>query len=367
MRTYTAPDLRGRFVFRSREGMSMIIVLRPNASEHDLEQIVAKVAALGLTPHVSRGVTRTIVGCIGDEDRLREVPLHAFPAVDAILPVEKPYKLAAREFAARDTEVLLGDGGVAIGDGALHVIAGPCAVEGRDMLLETATAVRDAGAVALRGGAFKPRTSPYSFRGLGSEALEMLAAVRADTGLPVVTEVLDTRHVALVAEKADCLQVGARNMQNFALLTEVGESGRPVLLKRGMAATLEDLLLAAEYILARGNTQVMLCERGIRTFDRALRNTLDIGAVPYLKQETHLPVLVDPSHAAGRRDLVPALALAAVAAGADGLLIEVHPDPDRARSDGDQSLTLAGFAELMGQVREVAAAVGRRVAEVSTR
>ncbi len=272
----------------------MIIVLRPNASEQDLEQITAKVRALGLTPHVSRGVTRTVVGCVGDEDRLREVPLLAFPAVETILPVEKPYKLAAREFAARDTEVTLG--AAAIGDGAVHVIAGPCSVEGRAMLLETAVAVKEAGAVALRGGAFKPRTSPYSFRGLGAQALEMLAAVRAETGLPVVTEVLDTRHVALVAEHADCLQVGARNMQNFALLTEVGESGKPVLLKRGLAATLEDLLLAAEYVLARGNSQVILCERGIRTFERALRNTLDIGAVPYLKQETHLPVIVDPSH-----------------------------------------------------------------------
>jgi len=338
----------------------MIIVLRPSASEHDLEQIVAQVQALGLTPHVSRGVTRTVVGCIGDEDRLREVPLLAFPAVETILPVEKPYKLAAREFAARDTEVVLG--GAAIGDGAVYTIAGPCSVEGGEMLLETALAVKEAGAVALRGGAFKPRTSPYSFRGLGAQALDLLAAARAETGLPVVTEVLDTRHVALVAEKADCLQVGARNMQNFALLTEVGESGKPVLLKRGMAATLEDLLLAAEYVLARGNRQVMLCERGIRTFERALRYTLDIGAVPYLKRETHLPVLVDPSHAAGRRDLVPALALAAVAAGADGLLIEVHPEPDRARSDGDQSLTLETFAELMEQVREVAAAVGRRAA-----
>jgi 3-deoxy-7-phosphoheptulonate synthase len=343
----------------------MIIVLRPNASAQDLEQIAAKVRALGLTPHVSRGVTRTVVGCVGDEDRLREVPLMTLPGVETILPVEKPYKLAAREFAERDTEVAL-NGGSAVGDGAVHVIAGPCSVEGRDMLLATAAAVKEAGAVALRGGAFKPRTSPYSFRGLGAEALDLLAAARAETGLPVVTEVLDTRHVALVAEKADCLQVGARNMQNFALLTEVGESGKPVLLKRGMAATLEDLLLAAEYVLARGNTRVLLCERGIRTFERALRNTLDIGAVPYLKQETHLPVLVDPSHAAGRRDLVPALALAAVAAGADGLLIEVHPDPDRARSDGDQSLTLDTFAELMGKVRDVAAALGRPVAAVAT-
>src|SRR6266567_8392665 len=247
-RAYAAPA-SGAVSFSRATERCMIIVLRPNASEHDLDQIVAQVTALGLTPHVSRGVSRTIIGCIGDEDRLREVPVLAFPAVETILPVEKPYKLAAREFVARDTEVTLG--GAAVGDGAVHAIAGPCSVEGRDMLLETAEAVKAAGAVALRGGAFKPRTSPYAFRGLGAEALDLLAAVRETTGLPVVTEVLDTRHVALVAEKADCLQVGARNMQNFALLTEVGESGRPVLLKRGMAATLEDLLLAAEYILAR--------------------------------------------------------------------------------------------------------------------
>jgi len=341
----------------------MIIVLRPHVTEEELARVVAQVRELGLTPHVSRGVTRTIVGCIGDEDRLREVPMLAFPAVETVLPIEKPYKLAAREFAARDTLVALGH--AAVGDGAVHAIAGPCSVEGPEMLLRTAEAVKTAGAVALRGGAFKPRTSPYSFRGLGPDALDMLAEARAATGLPVITEVLDTRHVAMVAERVDCLQVGARNMQNFALLTEVGDCGKPVLLKRGMSATLEDLLLAAEYVLARGNPHVMLCERGIRTFERSLRATLDIGAVPYLKQETHLPVLVDPSHASGRRDLVPALALAAVAAGADGLLIEVHPDPDHARSDGDQSLRLDGFAELMDRIRDVAAALGRQVAEAS--
>jgi len=335
----------------------MIIVLRPHVTEEELARVVEHVRELGLTPHVSRGVTRTIIGCIGDEDRMRDVALLTFPAVETVLPVEKPYKLAAREFAAGDTLVPLGQS--MVGDGAVHAIAGPCSVEGPEMLRRTAESVKAAGAAALRGGAFKPRTSPYSFRGLGPQALDMLVEARAATGLPVVTEVLDTRHVALVAEKVDCLQVGARNMQNFALLTEVGECGKPVLLKRGMSATLEDLLLAAEYILARGNPHVMLCERGIRTFERALRNTLDIGAVPYLKQETHLPVLVDPSHACGRRDLVPALALAAVAAGADGLLIEVHPDPEHASSDGDQSMHLEAFAELMDRVRDVAHALGR--------
>src|SRR2546422_601173 len=335
--------LTGAVGFSDRlEERCMIIVLRPHVTEEELAQVVEQVRQLGLTPHISRGVTRTIVGCIGDEDRLREVPMLAFPAVETVVPIEKPYKLAAREFAAGDTQVALGqgegEGEGAVGDGAVHVIAGPCSVEGKEMLLRTAEAVRAAGAVALRGGAFKPRTSPYAFHGLGPDALDMLVAARAATGLPIVTEVLDTRHVALVAEKADCLQVGARNMQNFALLTEVGESGKPVLLKRGMSATLEDLLLAAEYVLARGNTQVMLCERGIRTFERALRNTLDIGAVPYLKRETHLPVLVDPSHAAGRRDLVPALALAAGAAGAGRPLVGGHPDPLSARLARGQSL-----------------------------
>lgn len=341
----------------------MIIVLRPHVTEEEIALVVEHVRELGLTPHVSRGVTRTIIGCIGDEDRLREVPMMSFPAVESVLAVEKPYKLAAREFAAGDTLVHLGQ--AAIGDGAVHVIAGPCSVEGPEMLRQTAESVKAAGAIGLRGGAFKPRTSPYSFHGLGLDALDMLADVRAATGLPVITETLDTRHVAAVAAKVDCVQVGARNMQNFALLNEVGSCGKPVLLKRGMSATLEDLLLAAEYILARGNTQVMLCERGIRTFDRTLRNTLDINAVPYLKRETHLPVLVDPSHACGRRDLVPALALAAVAAGADGLVIEVHPDPDHALSDGDQSMPLDGFAELMERVREVAQALGRGMTEVS--
>jgi 3-deoxy-7-phosphoheptulonate synthase len=341
----------------------MIIVLRPHVTEEEINLVVEHVRELGLTPHVSRGVTRTIVGCIGDEDRLREVPLMSFPAVESVLPIEKAYKLAAREFAAGDTLVALGQ--AFVGDGAVHVIAGPCSVEGPEMLLHTAEAVKAAGAIGLRGGAFKPRTSPYSFHGLGTDALDMLAEVRAATGLPVITEALDTRHVAAVADKVDCVQVGARNMQNFALLNEVGSCGKPVLLKRGMSATLEDLLLAAEYILARGNSQVMLCERGIRTFDRTLRNTLDINAVPYLKRETHLPVLVDPSHACGRRDLVPALALAAIAAGADGLVIEVHPDPDRALSDGDQSMPLDAFAELMERVRDVAQALGRGVAEPS--
>ena len=341
----------------------MVIVFRSDASEADVQSVIERVSEMGLKPHVSKGETRTIIGCIGDEDRLRDLALVTMAGVESVMPVEKPYKLACREFAAGPTVIPLGEGSV--GNGEFAVIAGPCSVEGREMLLETGLAVKQAGAVALRGGAFKPRTSPYSFRGLGLQALELLAEARARTGLPVVTEVMDTRHVGLVSRYADVLQVGARNMQNFSLLSEVGESEKPVLLKRGMAATIEDFLLAAEYVLSCGNQQVILCERGIRTFERATRNTLDIGAIPVLKAETHLPVIVDPSHAAGRRDLVLPLALAAVAAGADGLMVEVHPEPDRARSDGDQSLDIEEFTALMGDVVAVReTVVSRRRAAV---
>jgi 3-deoxy-7-phosphoheptulonate synthase len=329
----------------------MVIVFRPDASEADVASVVERVTEMGLKPHISKGETRTIIGCVGDEDRLRDLALVTLPGVETVFPVEKPYKLASREFAAGPTVIPLGEG--SLGNGEFAVIAGPCSVEGREMLLETGLAVKEAGAIALRGGAFKPRTSPYSFRGLGVEALELLAEARERTGLPVVTEVMDTRHVGLIGRYADVLQVGARNMQNFSLLSEVGESEKPVLLKRGMSATIEDFLNAAEYVLSCGNKRVILCERGIRTFERATRNTLDIGAIPVLKMETHLPVIVDPSHAAGRRDLVLPLALAAVAAGADGLMVEVHPDPDRARSDGDQSLSPAQFAALMADVTAV--------------
>jgi 3-deoxy-7-phosphoheptulonate synthase len=326
----------------------MVIVFRSDATEADVNSVIERVTEMGLKAHVSKGESRTIVGCVGDEARLRDLALITLPGVESVMPVEKPYKLASRAYSTGPTIIPLGEG--TVGNGEFAVIAGPCSVEGRDMLLETGNAVKEAGAIALRGGAFKPRTSPYAFRGLGVEALELLAEARERTGLPVVTEVMDTRHVELVGRYADVLQVGARNMQNFSLLSEVGESDKPVLLKRGMSATIEDFLLAAEYVLSCGNKRVMLCERGIRTFERATRNTLDIGAIPVLKAETHLPVLVDPSHAAGRRDLVLPLALAAVAVGADGLLVEVHPDPDRARSDGDQSLNPPQFAAMMSDV-----------------
>lgn len=338
----------------------MIIVTRNGVTDDEIDHIRERVEALGLRTHLSRGETRTVIGCIGDEEKLSEVPLLALPGVEAVHEVMKPYKLAAREFAAERTRIPLGE--KEVGGPELAVVAGPCSVEGREMLLETAHAVRRSGAGALRGGAFKPRTSPYSFRGLGEDGLELLAAVRAETGLPVVTEVMDTRQVELVAGYADVLQIGSRNMQNFNLLTEVGRLHRPVLLKRGMSATVKDLLLAAEYVMKQGNTAIMLCERGIRTFETATRNTFDLAAIPVLKRETHLPVIADPSHAGGRRDLVAPLAFAAVAAGADGLMVEVHPDPETALSDGDQSLTFEEFEDLMEGLIPFARAAGRTVA-----
>jgi 3-deoxy-7-phosphoheptulonate synthase len=341
----------------------MIIVTRPDVTDAQLDGIRERVESFGLRTHLSRGERRYVIGCIGDEGQLEEAPLLRLPGVESVMPVLKPYKLASREFAAFPTVVHVGDGaGGRVGGKELAVMAGPCSVEGPDMLLEVALAVRAAGAGVLRGGAFKPRTSPYAFQGLGLEALRLLAEVRSRTGLPVVTEVMDTRQVDVVAEHVDVLQVGARNMQNYPLLSELGGVQRPVLLKRGISATITELLLAAEYIMARGNGDVILCERGIRTFETATRNTLDIAAIPVLKKETHLPVIVDPSHAGGRADLVTPLAFAAVAVGADGLLVEVHPRPAEALSDGDQSLTPEAFEALMAGLRGFAAAAGRVVA-----
>jgi 3-deoxy-7-phosphoheptulonate synthase len=335
----------------------MIIVVRRDATPEQIAQIIERIESYGLRAHLSQGTERTIIGCIGDETVLRSAPLKVLPGVENVIPVLKPYKLAAREVHEEGT-VVRADGAEFGGD-EFTVIAGPCSVENRQRTLDTARAVRAAGAACLRGGAFKPRTSPYAFRGLGEEGLRILAEAREATGLPVVTEVMDTRHVELVARYADVLQVGARNMQNFDLLREVGGTDRPVLLKRGMSATLQDLLLAAEYILSAGNPRVILCERGIRTFETATRNTLDISAVPVLKRETHLPVIVDPSHAAGRRDIVADLAAAALAAGADGCMVEVHPQPEEALSDGDQALTFEMFADLMDRLRALGRALGR--------
>jgi 3-deoxy-7-phosphoheptulonate synthase len=338
----------------------MIIVTRSGVTHEEVDHIRERVEALGLRTHVSQGEHRTVIGCVGDEERLQSIALLSIPGVEAVHSVMKPYKLASREFAADLTKIPLG--GVEIGGPEVMVIAGPCSVEGKDMLLRTAKAIGAVGARALRGGAFKPRTSPYSFRGLGEEGLAMLAQVRTETGLPIVTEVMDTRQVDLVASYADVLQIGARNMQNYNLLMEVGRLRRPILLKRGMSATVEDLLLAAEYVMSQGNPNVILCERGIRTFGTATRNTFDLAAIPVLKKETHLPVLADPSHAGGRRDLVAPLSYAAIAAGADGLIIEVHPEPASATSDGDQSLDFDEFGDLMGTLRPFVAAAGRTLA-----
>ncbi len=344
----------------------MIIVTRNGVTEDEIDHIRERVEALGLRTHLSRGEHRTVIGCVGDEARLQGVALRALPGVEAVHEILKPYKLASRDFAAENTRVPLG--AVEMGGDEFVVIAGPCSVEGFEMLHDTAVSIQAAGARALRGGAFKPRTSPYSFKGMGERGLEMLADVRGRTGLPVVTEVMDTRQVDLVASYADVLQIGARNMQNFALLTEVGRLRRPVLLKRGMSATVKDLLLAAEYVMAQGNPNVILCERGIRTFETATRNTFDVAAIPVLKAETHLPVIADPSHAGGRRSLVAPLAYAAIAAGADGIMVEVHPDPETATSDGDQSLDFGEFATLMQGLRPFATASGRTLAEaVATR
>ena len=338
----------------------MIIVTKKDVTPDELDHIRERIESLGLSTHVSRGEHRTVIGCVGDEAVLEHVALLSIPGVEDVHEVLKPYKLASKEFAAEPTEVAVGD--LAMGGKDIVVIAGPCSVEAGDMLSTTARHVHAAGGRALRGGAFKPRSSPYSFQGMGEDGLKMLSDVRGETGLPIVTEVMDTRQVDLVASYADVLQIGARNMQNFSLLTEVGRLRRPVLLKRGMSATLKDLLLAAEYVMSEGNSNVILCERGIRTFTTATRNTFDLAAIPVLKRETHLPVIADPSHAGGRRHLVAPLSYAAIAAGADGLIVEVHPDPETATSDGDQSLDFAEFDAFMDGLRPFVAAAGRGLA-----
>ena len=335
----------------------MVIVMRSGASQQEIEQVAQKITACGLTPHVSRGVERTIVGAIGDERILREVALEALPGVEKVLPILKPFKLASRDFKPENSVIPVN--GVEVGGKRLAVIAGPCSVEGREMVLEMARAVKAAGARLLRGGAFKPRTSPYTFQGLGEEALRYLAEAREATGLPIVTELMDPRDAPLVLKYADLIEIGARNMQNFRLLKEVGSHRKPVLLKRGMSSSIKELLMSAEYILSEGNYNVILCERGIRTFEDFTRNTLDLSAVPALKSLTHLPVIVDPSHGTGKWDLVPPMALAAVAAGADGLMVEVHPKPEDALSDGPQALVPKRFERLMADLTALAPVVGR--------
>lgn len=341
----------------NQEVRDVIIIMEHQATRQNVDDVVARVRDMGFRAHISEGDETTIVGIIGHFTPDQLAPLEVFPGVDRLVPVSKPYKLGSRDFHPRDTVVPV-DGQI-FGDTTIVVIAGPCAVESEEQIWETAVAVKKAGAKVLRAGAFKPRTSPYSFQGLGVPALKLLDEVRRKLDLAVVTEVLAADDVELVAGHVDMLQVGARNMQNFTLLQEVGRSGHPVLLKRGMSAKIEELLMSAEYILANHNERVVLCERGIRTFEDSTRFTLDISAVPVLKQITHLPVIVDPSHATGKWSLVTPAAKAAIAAGADGLMVEVHPRPHEALSDGAQALRVDRFCQMMEELQPLATAVGR--------
>jgi 3-deoxy-7-phosphoheptulonate synthase len=337
----------------------MIIVVRPDATDAQIQHIVERVQELGFTPHYSRGEHRTIIGVIGDESKAQTETLAAIPGVEQVLAILKPFKLASRELRHEDTVVQVGS--VQIGGGSLAMIAGPCAVESYEGLDRIAARVRKAGANILRGGAFKPRTSPYSFQGMGVDGLRILRDVGQNHGMPVVTEVMDPRQVGVVCEFADMLQIGARNMQNFDLLKEVGQAPRPVLLKRGMSATVKDMLMSAEYILASGNPSVVLCERGVRSFEDSTRNMLDLSSVPNVKVQSHLPIIVDPSHATGRPDLIPAMSKAAVAAGADGVHVEVHDCPEKALSDGPQALLPDRYDQLMNEIRRLAQVVGKTI------
>jgi len=340
----------------------MIVVMKAGSQDVEINVVMDRLHSLGLQGHLSKGVERTVIGVVGVTSAMPDLRerLELVPGVAEVVPISKPFKLSSREFEPDNTVIDVG--GVKIGGNELVVMAGPCAAETREQVMSTARAVKAAGARILRGGAFKPSTSPYSFRGLGEEGLKLLAEAKEENGMPLITEVLTPQDVALVVKYADILQVGARNMQNFILLDEVGQARKPVMLKRGLSATIQEWLLAAEYILAQGNRQLILCERGIRTFETYTRNTMDVSAIPIVHKETHLPIIADPSHGTGKWDLVMPLALASVAAGADGLMIEVHPTPDTALKDGAQSLTFEHFGELMKRVGPVAKAVGRTMA-----
>ncbi|ABZ84481.1 phospho-2-dehydro-3-deoxyheptonate aldolase, putative [Heliomicrobium modesticaldum Ice1] len=335
----------------------MIIVMSEGATAQQIEAIKQRLTKEGLQIHLSQGVEKTIIGVIGDKSRISASTLEAQPGVEKVMPVLQPYKLAGRSFRHENTVIRIGD--VEIGGDALQVFAGPCAVESREQLLESAQAVKAAGARILRGGAFKPRTSPYAFQGLEEQGLKLLAQAREETGLLICTEVMDTRSIEMIAEYSDILQVGTRNMQNFHLLRELSRVNRPILLKRGLSATIEEWLMAAEYIMAGGNYNVILCERGIRTFETQTRNTLDLSAIPIIKSLSHLPIIVDPSHGTGKRHLVRPMSMAAVAAGADGIMVEVHPNPAEALCDGPQSLRPEEFASLMDELRRLAGVMGR--------
>ncbi|MBI5725533.1 MAG: 3-deoxy-7-phosphoheptulonate synthase [Planctomycetes bacterium] len=337
----------------------MIVVMRPHASEEHVRHVVDLIREYGLKEHIIYGTDRTVIACIGDKRTVDKGAIENAPMVDRIVPILSPYKMASTEVKKARTEIPIGPGRFPIGGKKVGLIAGPCSVESREQLLKIADAVKSAGGIGLRGGAYKPRTSPYSFQGLGVEGLKILAEARDRTGLAIVTEVTSLENLEAVAQYADVLQIGARNMQHFPLLEACGKVAKPVLLKRGISATLEEWLLAAEYIINAGNQQVILCERGIRTFEDYVRNTLPLAVVPELHDKTHLPVLVDPSHSTGHAHLVPAMCRAAAAAGADGLLIEVHHDPEHAASDGAQSITPAQFADMMPTLRRIAQAIGR--------
>ena len=338
----------------------MIIVFKKGAAKNEINNLIKRIKKLGLKAMISQGEERTIVGVIGPEDIIRLHPLDVFPGVDKIIPVLAPYKLVSRELK-KENSIIKIKGGVEFGSKKITIIAGPCSIESRKQLREVAGKIKEAGAAILRGGAFKPRTSPYAFQGLGEEGLKILRDVSIEFNIPTVTEVMDTRDIALVAKYTDILQIGARNMQNFNLLKEVGQTKKPIILKRGLSATIKELLMSAEYILSEGNFNVILCERGIRTFEEFTRNTLDLSAVPSIKMLSHLPVIVDPSHACGRWGLVAPLSKAAVACGADGLLIEVHPNPQEALSDGSQQLLPNNFLNLMKELKEVARAIDRKI------
>jgi len=343
----------------------MIVVMKVGSSQDEISKVTKRIEDAGLKAHLSEGIEYTVIGVLGQVfPELRDT-LELLSGVEQVIPVTKPYKLASREFHPKDTIVKIN--GVAIGGNEIVVMAGPCAIESEEQLLATAHAVKAAGATVLRGGAFKPRTSPYQFRGLGESGLKMLAQVSKETQMPIITEVMAPNDVGLVAKYADILQIGARNMQNFVLLDEVGKTKKPVLLKRGLASNIQEWMLAAEYVLAQGNEQVILCERGIRTFENYTRNTMDVSAIPIIEKVSHLPIIADPSHATGKWYLVSPLALAAVAAGADGLLIEVHPNPDMALADGPQSLTFDNFRLLMSQLLPIAKARNRKLATPSAR
>ena len=341
----------------------MMIVMKEGATEAQISAVVRRVEAVGASAHLSRGEFVTVIGAIGDREHVANLGLEGADGVDHLVPILKPYKLASLEYRRGERTVVEIDGR-RIGGDNFATIAGPCTVESREVLLDTARSVRDAGAQMLRGGAYKPRTSPYSFQGLGEAGLRLLAEAKAETGLPIVTELMDVRDIEPVLEVADVVQLGARNMQNYTLLTELGRAGRPVLLKRGLSATLEELLMAAEYILKEGNPNVMLCERGIRTYEPSYRFTLDLMAVPVLRELTHLPIVVDPSHAAGKRSLVEPLSLAAAGAGADGVIVEVHPCPEEAVCDGPQALLSDGFADYLRKLEAAAELAGKTLAAV---